>query len=105
MTKQLKTEIISHLKNESYRPMKRRKLAKEMNLVSDEEYQLFKEALADLVSEGRVIYGAGGTIVLPTSHGSRDEIVGTFRQNRRGFGFVVPSDPQSHEDLYIAQGD
>ena len=45
-----------------------------------------------------------GTIVLPTQQQSRDEFVGTYRHNRRGFGFVVPTDPISHEDLYIPEG-
>src|SRR5262245_16454927 len=105
MSKQLQDQILKHLKSDSYRPTKRRGLAKELHLASDEEYQIFKEALADLMREGRVIYGAGGTVVLPGSHHRRDEIVGTYRQNKRGFGFVVPTDPTSHEDLYIAQGD
>src|SRR3954469_11694123 len=105
MSKQLQDQILSHLKSDTYRPQKRRGLAKQLNLASDEEYQQFKEALQDLMHEGRVVYGAGGTIVLPASHQRRDEIIGTYRQNKRGFGFVVPTDPTSHEDLYIAQGD
>ncbi|HEX3357714.1 MAG TPA: ribonuclease R [Tepidisphaeraceae bacterium] len=103
MSKQLQNQIIEHLKGETYRPQKSRGLAKQLNLASDEEYQLFKEALADLMNQGRVSYGAGGTVVLPASHLRRDEIVGTYRQNKRGFGFIVPSDPAGHEDLYIAQ--
>ncbi len=105
MSKQLQDQIISHLKSDSYRPQKRRGLAKELNLATDEEYQVFKDALQSLIGEGRVIYGAGGTIVLPASHQRRDEITGTYRQNKRGFGFVVPTDTTTHEDLYIAQGD
>src|SRR5438045_2182388 len=105
MSKQLQDQILSHLKSETYRPQKRRGLAKQLNLASDEEYQQFKDALNVLMHEGRVVYGAGGTIVLPGSHQRRDEITGTYRQNKRGFGFVVPTDPTSHEDLYIAQGD
>ena len=27
-----------------------------------------------------------------------------IRENRRGFGFVVPTDPDGHEDLFIAEG-
>ncbi|MCC6239251.1 MAG: ribonuclease R [Phycisphaerales bacterium] len=32
-----------------------------------------------------------------------NQIVGTYRQNKRGFGFVTPTDPPNHEDLYIGQ--
>ncbi len=105
MSKQLQNQILQHLKSDTYRPQKRRGLAKELHLVSDEEYQVFKEALHSLVREGRVCYGAGGMVVLPGSHARTDEIIGTYRQNKRGFGFVVPTDTTSHEDLYIAQGD
>ncbi len=105
MSKQLQDQILSHLKSDAYRPQKRRTLAQQLNLASDEEYEQFKDALNDLMDQGRVIYGGGGTIVLPASHARSDGIVGTYRQNKRGFGFVVPSDPTSHEDLYIAQGD
>src|SRR5438552_4699194 len=105
MSEHIQKKILSHVTSQSYRPQKRRGLARELNLAGDEEYQQFKEALTDLVREGRVIYGAGGTILVPTTHMARDEFIGTYRQNKRGFGFVVPSDPTSHEDLYIAQGD
>ena len=73
MSKQIENKILQHLKSETYRPQKRRGLAKELQLASDEEYQQFKDALAVLMHEGRVIYGAGGTIVLPGSHARRDE--------------------------------
>src|SRR5438552_4642713 len=105
MSEQIQKKILSHVSNNTYRPTKRRGLARELNLASDEEYQQFREALAALVREGRVIYGSGGTIIVPPAHHSHDEFIGTFRQNKRGFGFVVPTDPTGHEDLYIAQGD
>ena len=55
---------------------------------------------------GRVVAGAGGAIVLPGQWASRnDDFVGTYRHNRRGFGFVVPTDPTSREDLFIPEGE
>jgi exoribonuclease R len=105
MTKQLQEQILTHLKSKTYRPQKRRPLAKQLNLAGEEHYQQFKEALRDMVSQGRVAYGEGGTVVLPGSHSARDTFLGTYRQNKRGFGFVVPTDPSSHEDLYIGEGD
>ena len=32
-----------------------------------------------------------------------DEVVGTYRQNRKGFGFVIPTDPSQTDDLYIGE--
>jgi len=105
MSEHIQKKILSHVTSKGYRPQKRRGLATQLNLAGDEEYQQFKGALGDLVREGRVIYGAGGAIVVPAAHHSHDEFIGTFRRNKRGFGFVVPTDPSSHEDLYIAAGD
>lgn len=105
MSKHLQERILTHLKSETYRPQKRRPLAKQLNVATEEEYQTFKQALRVLVEEGRVVHGGGSTIVLPTAHGPKDTFVGTYRQNKRGFGFVVPTDPDSHEDLFIAPGD
>jgi ribonuclease R len=105
MSEQIQKKILKHLQGQGYRPQKRRRLADDLQLAGDEEYQQFKIALDELMEEGRVVYGAGRTLVLPTSHSAPDEFTGTFRQNRRGFGFVVPSDAASHEDLYIASGD
>ena len=43
---------------------------------------------------GRVGAGRGGSIVLPPQDlQAEDEFVGAYRHNRRGFGFVVPTDP------------
>src|SRR4051812_24032868 len=54
MPQHISTRILSHVKSESYQPKKRRALAKELKLASDEDYELFKEALAQLMQEGRI---------------------------------------------------
>ena len=107
MSEQLKSRILTHLKSEHYRPQKPRGLAKELALGHGENYPTFREALRDLMHQGRVILGSRGAVLLPTqrSGAARDEIVGTYRHNKRGFGFLVPSDPATHEDLYIPQGE
>jgi ribonuclease R len=105
MSEQLHSKILSHLKSERYRPLKPRRLAREMNLAEDEVYPHFREALRELMHAGRVVLGAGGSIMLPGRDLQSEGIVGAYRQNRRGFGFVVPTDPDGHEDLFIAEGD
>ncbi len=42
--------------------------------------------------------------MLPTQRSANNAFVGAYRHNRRGFGFVVPTDPTAHEDLYIPEG-
>src|SRR4051812_14929898 len=102
---QLQSKILSHLKSDRYRPQRPRGLARELEVAGEDEYHSFRDALKELMHQGRVVLGAGGNVVLPNQDRRRDEFVGTYRGNKRGFGFVVPSDPQAHEDLYIPQGD
>jgi ribonuclease R len=105
MSEQLSSQILSHLKSERYRPLKPRGLAKEMKLAGEHEYHAFREALRELMHNNRVVLGAGGSVVLPAQTLRAEGIVGAYRQNRRGFGFVVPTDPDGHEDLFIAEED
>ena len=99
--------ILDELKNPKYRPVRARQLAQVLDEADDERYPAFREALKELMHEGRLVLGAQGTLVLPTQRtgAGGDELVGTFRQNRKGFGFVIPQDPTSHEDLYIGERD
>ena len=105
MPEPLQHRILTHLKSETYRPQRPRKLARELNLASDTEYGAFRDALRELMHEGRVILGARGAVVLPAEKSQREGFIGTYRHNRRGFGFVVPTDPSTHEDLYIPEGE
>lgn len=105
MSKELKDQIIEHLQSGDYEPKKPRRLAKELNVSDDQQYPGFRDALRELMDAGRVVLGARNTVVLPTQRSSRDGFVGTYRHNRRGFGFVVPSEPGAHEDLYIPEGE
>jgi ribonuclease R len=105
MSENLHSQILSHLKSETYRPQKERPLARELNLAQDETYPAFREAIRELRHAGRIVFGAGGCVMLPTQNLVPEGIVGTYRQNPRGFGFVMPSDPDGHEDLFIAEGE
>lgn len=105
MSDSLQHRILSHVKSERYRPQRPRHLARELNLTDDENYHAFRDALRELMDQGRVVLGARGAIMVPGQGTARDQFVGTYRHNRRGFGFVVPTDPTSHEDLYIPEGE
>src|SRR5437773_10371367 len=58
---------------------------------------------------GRVVLGSRGAVMVPNqaqkTGPARDEFVGTYRHNKRGFGFVVHTDPATREDLYIPPGE
>jgi ribonuclease R len=107
MPNQIHEKILEHLKSSAYRPQRARGLARDLNLHQEGEYHAFRQALKELMHQGRVMLGAGGHLLLPTSKGgvSQDEFTGTYRHNPRGFGFVVPTDPTMREDLYIPEGE
>src|SRR5918993_3469050 len=106
MADQLQSRILSHIKSDEYRPKKPRVLARELNLHEEEDYNAFRDALRERMPAGRVVLGSRGAVMLPsTQTQARDEFTGSYRHNKRGFGFVVPNDSTAHEDLYIPEGE
>jgi ribonuclease R len=107
MSDPLQTRILEHLKTTGYRPQRPRRLARQLNLHDDHQYHAFRDALRELMHQGRVVLGAGGSLMLPASPTgqSRDEFTGVYRHNQRGFGFVVPTDPTNRQDLFIPEGE
>jgi ribonuclease R len=96
-----KERIIKHLKHADYAPAKLGQLAKALG-VGSRDYPQFKQAFDQLRQAGRVVIGAGSLVSLPPMAGL---IIGTFRANPRGFGFVTPLEPNSHGDLFIPPGE
>ena len=95
-----KRNIIRLVRHHDYKPLKLAHLARALG-VSNEDYPLFKLAFEELCREGQVVIGSGNLISLPAMSG---KVVGTFRANPRGFGFVIPLEPNSHGDLFIPPG-
>jgi ribonuclease R len=105
MSEPLHSQIIDHLKSADYRPQGPRRLADDLDIPdTDEHFHAFRDALKELMRAGRVVLGAAGAVMLPASKSTDGEILGTYRHNKRGFGFLVPTDPNGHEDLYIPEG-
>ncbi|HPD46787.1 MAG TPA: ribonuclease R [Anaerohalosphaeraceae bacterium] len=94
-------DIIRHVSRRDYSPVKLSAIAKSLG-VSDEDYPEFKAAFQDLRRQGRVVIGPKNLITLPEMSG---RVIGTFRANPKGFGFVVPLEPNSHGDLFIGPRD
>ncbi len=97
MAEVFKKQIIKLLSHDDYEPVKFSQLAKTLGVNSD-DFTQFKEAFDQLREAGHVVIGAGNLVSLPSLAG---QIVGTFRANPRGFGFIVPREPNSHGDLFI----
>ncbi len=92
--------ILDHLAHTGYRPSKVGDTARELR-VDDEDQSLFDQAIGRLQSDGRIEIDQKGLLRLPTWG---DEVVGVFRLNRRGFGFVISDDPVRDGDLFIPRG-
>ena len=97
MAEVFKNRIIKLLRHSDYEPLKLAQLAKAIG-VSSEDYQQFKAEFDQLRQAGHVLIGAKNLVSLPSLAG---QIVGTFRANPKGFGFVIPLEPNSHGDLFI----
>ena len=97
----LKGQILKLIGRRDYSPQKLAALARSIG-VSDEDYPEFKAAFDDLRKKGRVVIGAKNLVTLPAMSG---RIIGTFRANPKGFGFLIPQEANSHGDLFIPPKD
>ena len=70
--------------------------------VPESNWSEFHAAFKQLRQTGKIVIGAKNLIALPAVSG---RVVGTFRGNLRGFGFVIPLEPTSNGDLYIGPHD
>jgi len=93
-----KKQIIKLLKHDDYLPQRLAQLAKALG-VNSEDHPQFKDAFDQLRQAGHVVIGARNLVSLPSLAG---QIVGTFRANPKGFGFITPLEPNSHGDLFIS---
>ncbi len=89
--------ILKFLKREEYQPLKLAQLAKALG-VGEADAPAFQTAFEELRRAGHVVVGAGNVIMLPSIAG---QVVGHFRKNPKGFGFVSPLEPNAHGDLFI----
>lgn len=97
----IKKRIIKLIRHDSYAPVKLTELAKTLG-VSDQDYPRFKKAFDELKESGQVVIGARSLVTLPTM---ANRIVGTFRANPKGFGFIIPLETNSYGDLFVAGKD
>ncbi len=100
MPKRFSERILTYLQRPGYTPVQAAKLARAMGIAEAERGD-FHDAVDALRRVGRVITGTNNAVMLPHVPG---EVVGTYRANPRGFGFVVPDEPTAHGDLFIPPG-
>ena len=93
-------QIVGHVGRKGYQPVKVRQLARALG-VRDKDYGAFRAAVRRLQADGRIMEGAGKTLLAPSA-GNR--VVGVYRANPRGFGFIVPEEPGTHGDVFVPAG-
>jgi ribonuclease R len=94
-------DILAHIRRQGYEPLKLKDLARKLG-VPKPEYAAFRDTVKRLIGQGRLELGKNRTIRLPDPHGT---VVGVFRANRAGFGFVRPhvEEGTAWPDIYIAK--
>lgn len=92
--------ILDHVTHRHYEPRQIHDLARELG-IGKQQYDQFCQSVETLIDRGEVILGSSDTIVLPPPG---PEMVGAFRLNERGFGFIVPDRPSEHGDLFVPPG-
>jgi ribonuclease R len=106
----LEHDLLAHLNQKGYRPVKPRVIAKQLKLDEDDVREL-KRVIKRLVKAGKVTYGAnhllGPAPTVSKENGYR--VTGIFRRADAGFGFVRPagSAPGADrtQDIYISKYD
>ncbi|HWL95464.1 MAG TPA: ribonuclease R [Phycisphaerae bacterium] len=101
MSKRFSDRILDFIKQPAYEPMRTKNLARAMG-IAQAEMSDFHDAVDALRRLGRVVIGSSSAVNLPRS---ASQMVGVYRGNPRGFGFVVPDEPSEHGDLHIPQGE
>jgi ribonuclease R len=96
-----KRQILSYVSRRDYSPVKLSGLVKALG-VEDKDYADFKAAFTQLRRAGQIAIGPKNLIVLPEMS---SRVIGTFRANPRGFGFIIPHQANSHGDLFVGPKD
>ena len=97
---EIRDKILDHLEDVDYRPKTPEKLRTRLGL--DDEPR-FKEELDELIEHGDLVINDDGKVDLG-DHTDARIVVGSYRHNPRGFGFVVVEDPAGWADIFIPPG-
>jgi ribonuclease R len=91
-----KARILKRLQTLEEKQSQIRALAEELR-VEEADYAEFEQAVRQMAAAGEVLF-ADETVMLPPPG---EEVVGVFRGNPKGFGFLIPSNPNDHGDFFV----
>lgn len=89
----LQARILSTIAQSNYHPVKPKALARKLGLPTS-EHDAFKDALKELIRQGRLEIGKGNAVRKIGLHGT---LTGIFRKATAGFGFVRPNPDEGHK--------
>jgi ribonuclease R len=99
-SEEITERILRFIGSHDYRPLRVRALARSLG-IAEHEYGAFSDTVKALMKSGRLVLGSSKVLTLPERSG---RITGKFRLNPRGFGFVIPDEPDAHGDLFVPPG-
>jgi len=97
MPERFTSRILRHISHERYSPSSVAQLADDLGVDPDDR-KAFEESVEQLAENGQVVLSDNRRVTLPPLG---EELVGTFKRNPRGFGFIIPRDPKAHGDLFV----
>ena len=97
MVEVLKKKIITHLGHRDYRPVKPSELAKSLGVKPD-EFETFKKAFDQLANRRTGYHRLKKSCFTAARFG---QSLRNIPGSRKGFGFVTPTEQNSHGDLFI----
>ncbi|HZZ82210.1 MAG TPA: RNB domain-containing ribonuclease [Gemmataceae bacterium] len=87
------SRISATVAHPNYHPVKPKALARKLGLPTS-EYENFKDALKELIRQGRLEIGKGNAVRPLSRQGT---VTGVFRKATAGFGFVRPNPDEGHK--------
>ncbi|MEX2212911.1 MAG: VacB/RNase II family 3'-5' exoribonuclease [Phycisphaeraceae bacterium] len=100
MPEYIHRKILQHVADKRYQPRDADELAEELH-IAPQEREMFRTALTQLAENGQVVIGSSDHVSLPPPG---REVIGQFRGNERGFGFIVPDTKMEYGDLFVPEG-
>ncbi|MBC7836025.1 MAG: VacB/RNase II family 3'-5' exoribonuclease [Phycisphaerales bacterium] len=93
--------LLAHLAHDDYEPGSLEQVEADMK-VEPADKPAFEGEIKRMVREGLLEIDHKGTVRLPKLG---DEVVGIYRKNQKGFGFLIPNRPLREGDLFIPRGE
>ncbi len=93
----LQARILSTIAHPSYHAVKPKALMRKLGLPPSENDN-FKDALKELIRQGRLEIGKGNAVRKLSVHGT---LTGIFRKASAGFGFVRPNPDEGHKFIEV----